>query len=195
MSDVEPVNTPNGRDYELDDAVVADTPERMKALGDPLRLTITDLVMERAMSVTELASRLDRPKGSVAHHVKVLVDAGLLKVVRTRKVRATEERFYGRVGRTIVFPHGPDGGVPFLDDVAREIDLDRCNDESMAFASGFTFRHARIPKDRADEYVDRLYALSLEFIDEPRAGDTEYGMYVALFPTNRRVADRDNKER
>ena len=71
-------------DYELADEIRADTPARMKALGDPLRGTILDLVLERAMSVTELAERVRRPKGSVAYHVNVLVDAGLLKVVRTQ---------------------------------------------------------------------------------------------------------------
>ena len=93
------------RDYELDDEVDASRPEQLKALGDPLRMRICDLVLERAMSVTELAERVGRPKGTVAYHVDLLVEAGLLKVVRTRKVRAIDERFYGRVARTIVFPH------------------------------------------------------------------------------------------
>jgi len=171
-------------DYELADQVHADTPGRMKALGDPLRWTILDLVLERAMTVTELAERLRRPKGSVAHHVKVLLDAGLLQIVRTQKVRAIDERYYGRVGRTIVLEHAP-GEVPFLNDVIGEIDLARPESE---VTTGFTYRHARIPRDRADEYVARLYALTLEFIDEPRGGDVEYGLYVGLFPTIRQVA-------
>jgi hypothetical protein len=33
--------------------------------------------------------------------VNLLVDAGLLGVVRTRRVRAIEERYYGRVARTL----------------------------------------------------------------------------------------------
>ena len=112
MSDID-VTQRHGVDYELAEEVRADTPERMKALGDPLRSTILDLVLERAMTVTELAARLRRPKGSVAYHVKVLVDVGLLQVVRTQKVRAIEERYYGRTGRTIVLDHGP-GEIPFL---------------------------------------------------------------------------------
>ena len=84
--------------------VDADTPARLKAFGDPLRMLMLDLVLERAMSVTELADRVGRPRGSVAHHVDLLVDAGLLQVVRTRKVRAMEERFYGRTARTIDVP-------------------------------------------------------------------------------------------
>jgi DNA-binding transcriptional ArsR family regulator len=171
-----------GLDYELDELLEVDTPAKLKALGDQLRLTIIDLVLERAMSVTELAERVARPKGSVAHHVDVLVDAGLLKVVRTRKVRAVEERFYGRTARTFGFEHDNDE-IPFLADVVADIDIAFTKRDDAATA--FTFRHARIPKQRAEEYRDRLYDLSLEFIDEPRDGDVEYGLYLALFPTNR----------
>jgi DNA-binding transcriptional ArsR family regulator len=167
-------------DYALEAEINADTPERMKALGDRLRMTVLDLVLERAMTVTELAERVSRPKGTVAYHVDLLVEAGLLQVVRTRKVRAIEERFYGRVARTIVLP-GHGGEIPFLRDVVADIDLDRGDDA----AGGFTFRHARIPRDLAAQYAERLEALALEFIAEPRDGDVEYGLYLALFPTNR----------
>lgn len=172
-------------DYQLADEIRADTPARMKALAESQRLAILDLVLERAMTVTEMAARLKRPKGSVAYHVKVLVDAGLLQVVRTHKVRAIEERYYGRVARTIVFDHGP-GEIPFLDDVLADIDVDRLAGKHEA--GGFTFRHARIPRDRVEDYVRRLEALALEFVDEPRGGDVEYGMYLAVFPTNRQIA-------
>lgn len=183
MSDVS-TERRHGLDYDLADEVHANTSMRMKALGDPLRLTILDLVLERAMTVTELAARLRRPKGSVAYHVKVLVEAELLQVVRTQKVRAIEERYYGRVARTIVFDHGP-GEVPFLEDMLSEIDLSLPDDKGTG---GFTYRHARIPRERVEEYVERLFQLTLEFIDEPRAGDVEYGMYVGVFPTNRQIA-------
>jgi DNA-binding transcriptional ArsR family regulator len=172
-----------GVDYQLAEEVRADTPARMKALGDPLRMTILDLVLERSMTVTELAARLRRPKGSVAYHVNVLVTAGLLQVVRTKKVRAIEERYYGRTARTIVFEHAP-GEIPFLDDVVAEIDLDLAD---TLQAGGFTYRHARIAPERAAEYVQRLFQITLEFIDEPREGDVEYGLYVGMFPTKRRI--------
>ena len=68
-------------------------------MSDSLRGTLLELVLERAATVGELAAAVGRPKSSVAHHVGVLVDAGLLKVVRTRRVRAIDERFYGRTAR------------------------------------------------------------------------------------------------
>lgn len=174
-------------DYELDDVVIADTPERLRAVADPVRSLILDLVLERAMTVTELAAEVDRSKGTVAHHVNVLVDTGLLKVVRTRKVRAIEERFYGRVARTIHFP-GPDhGGPSFLDDARAEYDPDG---HAAGAIDATTLRHVRIPRERAEEWEQRLMELALEFSREPRGGDVEYGLLISLFPTKRRKRGR-----
>ncbi|MGH2477938.1 MAG: ArsR/SmtB family transcription factor [Candidatus Limnocylindrales bacterium] len=174
---------PGDLDYELDDHIAADTPERMKALGDRLRLTVLDLVLERAMTVTDLAQHLRRPKGTVAYHVDVLVDAGLLRVVRTRRVRAVEERFYGRTARTIKFDQFTPGQLPFFADAAAEADFERL--EANDHGAYATLRHARIPAERATEFAARLDALSHEFIGLPRDGDVEYGLLITLYPTTR----------
>ncbi len=179
------------RDYDLAAELTIDTPAQLKALGDPLRSTIVDLVLERAMSVTELAERLDRPRGSVAYHVDVLVDAGLLEVIRTRRVRAIDERFYGRPALTYVLPDRP-GEIPFIRDVLAEMDVERLSHHGGHAAC--TYRHARIPEHRVREYADRLQALALEFAEEPRSGDTEFGLYIALFPTNRLPAAKPVRE-
>jgi protein-tyrosine-phosphatase len=52
------------------------------ALGDPARLAIVDALMLGDASPGEIAHHLDMPTNLVAHHAKVLTDAGL--VVRTR---------------------------------------------------------------------------------------------------------------
>src|SRR6476661_1842787 len=86
----------NPPDYELADRMALTSPAQVRAIGHPLRTTILQLLHERAATVTELAVAVARPKSTVAHHVEVLTRNGLLRVVRTRKVRAIEERFYGR---------------------------------------------------------------------------------------------------
>jgi DNA-binding transcriptional ArsR family regulator len=65
------------------------------ALADKLRLELLEMLRERPASTSELAARLDRPKGTVGHHLKVLERAGLVRVVRTRRVRAVTEKSYG----------------------------------------------------------------------------------------------------
>src|SRR5215210_7076646 len=97
-------------DYELADRIALTRPAQVRALGHPLRNTILGLLHERAATVTELAAAVERPKSTVAHHVKVLTEAGLVRVVRTRRVRAIEERFYGRTARMFyVVEQSPEG--------------------------------------------------------------------------------------
>src|ERR671932_2410668 len=90
---------PSPPDYDLPDRVTLTEPSQVKAIGHPVRTTILSLLHERAATVSELAVALERPKSTVAHHVRVLAEAGLVHVVRTRRVRAIEERFYGRTAR------------------------------------------------------------------------------------------------
>lgn len=89
-------------DYELDDVLIVEDAKQLRALADDFRARIVSLLRERAASTTELAAALDTPKGTVGHHLKVLEAAGLVRVVRTRQVRALTEKFYGRVARLFV---------------------------------------------------------------------------------------------
>src|SRR3954453_7392102 len=86
-------------DYELAERIALTEPVHVRAISHPLRMLILHLLHERAATINELAQAVRRPKSTVAHHVKVLTEAGLLRVVRTRRVRAIEERFYGRTAR------------------------------------------------------------------------------------------------
>jgi DNA-binding transcriptional ArsR family regulator len=86
-------------DYDADDVLVVDEPEQLRALSEDVRLQIVALLRERALSTTELAEAIGLAKGTVSYHLKVLGGAGLIRVVRTRKVRAVTESFYGRVAR------------------------------------------------------------------------------------------------
>ena len=176
-------------DYPIDDVIHADSPARLKALSHPLRSLILDLVLERAMTVTELAARVRKPRGTVAHHVDLLVDAGLLKVTATRRVRAIDERFYGRTAHTIMFPDAQwDGDLPFVADARAEADL-----SDPHCAGGFTLRHARIPAELADEFAERLRVLATEFTRLPRGGTREYAFLAGVYPTIRPVSAEERE--
>jgi predicted transcriptional regulator len=79
-------------DYDLDDLMVITAPEQLRAVADSLRGILLELVLERAATVSEMARAVGRPKSTVAYHVNLLVDADLLRVVRTRRVRSTSAR-------------------------------------------------------------------------------------------------------
>src|SRR6476661_318282 len=106
-------------DYDLEDMLVVTAPAQLRSLADPLRATLLELLLERAASVTEMAQAVGRPKSTVAYHVNLLVEAGLFKVVRTQRVRAIEERYYGRVARTIYI-----GALSSAEDIALVANVD-----------------------------------------------------------------------
>ncbi|MEW1951856.1 helix-turn-helix domain-containing protein [Terrabacter sp. NPDC080008] len=176
-------------DYDVADSVELTTPAQLRAIADPLRSSILDLVLERAATVSELAAAVGRPKSTVAHHVGVLVDAGMLKVVRTRRVRAIDERFYGRTGRTItigIARRPGDDTVPVCVNqlsVAAAESVPAHEDDTLYS----TLRHARIPRESASEFWRRVEALVREFSALPRSGETVYGLAVGLYPTDQPV--------
>src|SRR5690349_9109535 len=51
---------------------------RFRALGEPLRVRILDLLRDRELSVTVLAEQLGAGQQNVSKHLAVLTDAGML---------------------------------------------------------------------------------------------------------------------
>ena len=183
MSITNPSSLP---DYELADRLVVTTPAQLRAIAGSLRATILDLLLERAATVAELAAAVQRPKSTVAHHVNVLVEADMLRVVRTRRVRAIDERSYGRTARVFY--------VGVVNRPGEDPTTVHANALSVAAAESVPaheadqvrtiLRHARIPAPRAAEFWERVDALTREFAQLPRSGDTVYGMAAGLYPTD-----------
>jgi DNA-binding transcriptional ArsR family regulator len=173
-------------DYDLDEMVVVTAPEQLRAMADPLRSTILELVLERAATVTELAHAVHRPKSTVAYHVNLLVDAGLLRVVRTRRVRAIEERYYGRIARMyyIGVLHRPEdkqvvAAINGLAEAAAESAPAHAADELRCLLV-----HARIPIEEVREFWAQVQELARRFAQIPRSGDQAYGFVAGLYPTD-----------
>jgi DNA-binding transcriptional ArsR family regulator len=173
-------------DYELPERIVVTAPEQLRAMADPLRATILDLLLERAATVAELAAAVRRPKSTVAHHVNVLLKAGMLRVVRTRRVRAIDERYYGRTARMFY--------VGVVNRPGEDPTTVHANALSVAAAESVpaheaddlrsTLRHARLPAERAADFWERVDAVVREFSQLPRSGDTVYGFAAGLYPTD-----------
>jgi len=173
-------------DYDLDEMVVVTASEQLRALADPLRATLLGLLLERAATVTEMAQAVDRPKSTVAYHVNLLVDAGLLRVVRTRRVRAIEERYYGRVARTLyigVLSRPEDkqvvAAINGLAEAAAESAPAHAADELRCLLV-----HARIPIEEVRNFWAQVQEVARRFAQIPRAGDQVYGFAAGLYPTD-----------
>ncbi len=156
-------------------------PAALKAIADPIRSKILTLVQDQAASITQLAKALDRPKGSIGHHVKVLEDAGLLHVVSTRKVRAMTERFYGRTARWFRMSGFAEAGLATDFSLQEAIAVGRPGTKGNDLFR--TARYARIPADRAAEFGQELLAVVERFLASEPEGETIYAMIAGIFPT------------
>ncbi len=173
-------------DYELDDVLIVEQPHQLRALGDVLRAKIVMLLNERAASTTELSAALETPKGTVGHHVKVLEKAGLVHVVRTRKVRALTEKYYGRVARLFVLrgddslPDELKGGVlaaMMLRQAADELIASAAEKDTSALV------HVRLAPADVRRFQRRLNRLIADFQRAEDPDSETHALVLALFQT------------
>jgi DNA-binding transcriptional ArsR family regulator len=171
-------------DYEADDVLVVRETQQLRALADALRAKIVLLIRERAASITQLAEALSMPKGTVGHHVKVLEQAGLVRVVRTRKVRALTEKYYGRVARLFVLrsdeplPEELAGGslsALMLRQAADELLTARPVEDQAALL------HARLRAEDARRFQRRLNRLVADFRRAEDPAGELHALALALF--------------
>ena len=66
--------------------------EQLHAIGDPTRWRILGRLLESPASIQELAQALGTAKGTIGHHVRVLENAGLIRLAETRRVRGVTEK-------------------------------------------------------------------------------------------------------
>ena len=168
-------------DYALAETLELDSPAQYKALFDETRREIVTLLSERACTTTELAAALDRPKGTVGYHLEVLERAGLVRVVRTKQVRAITAKYYGRTARTFLYHSVGEAVGETRRIVARAAaEVDR----SPGLVAS-TLRYARIPRERAEEWAQRLGDLATEFGAQAGEGEAACGLVLAVYETTR----------
>jgi DNA-binding transcriptional ArsR family regulator len=96
-------------------------PAYAKAMSHPTRHRLLVELGEDGATVSQLANRLTTNKGNVAHHLKVLVEAGLVRRGRTRTVRGGTEQYFVRAARRFRFEQAPDALAAMMSNLAEEL--------------------------------------------------------------------------
>lgn len=169
-------------DYELDDVHSVTSDQVLKAMFDPFRSILLQLLLERAASIQELAMATRRPEGTVAYHVRVLIAAGMLKVVRTRTIRGQKECFYGGTARLFsVGEISPDqiSLIPnTMPEWAAETIPAHAADQLRAIR-----RYAWISEEHANDFSDRVLQLVHEFSQLPSLDQGKpHAFMAAIYP-------------
>ena len=179
MSTIEEVPAAKTHDYEAADTLLVAEPAQLRAMADPFRTGLIQLLRDRARSTQEISEELSVPKGTVGHHLKVLEAAGLIRVVRTRKVRAVTEKFYGRTARLFLYQtEDPADGRAIsavtLRQAASEVDL-------APMVSGFGLVRARLTQKDSERFERRAKKLMDDFRAADRAGGTPSSLTAGMW--------------
>lgn len=162
--------------------LVLTTPEQIKAIADPTRTRILQVLEDRPASAKQLAGLLDMTHGKVGHHLKVLERHGLVEVVEERAVRAVTEKLYG-LTYDYLRVEMPDGGetdplVFLFEQAVREA----APAAAQPFEGGRRLYSIRMPEERAAEFAHRLEQLADEFAASGGEGPV-FGFAAAVFRT------------
>jgi len=177
--------------------------EQLRVLANPLRRRILDRLCRRTMSTAELQRELGDAPSNLYHHVGKLLDAGLLRLVRTEPRRGAVERYYRAVAPGFTVPPellvvGAEGAQPeilatvrgmFEDTLAALADsLGRglCGPQPPAEVPTVSACEVRASPQRVEELRRRIQALVEEVLAEPEpdAGEDarRHAFLVTFFP-------------
>ena len=86
--------------------LISISPEEAKALEDPVRALILDLLSARPMSVEELWRELksrgyDKSINTVRHHLNILLSSGLVELVKVVERRGAHLKYYSSKAKLV----------------------------------------------------------------------------------------------
>ena len=178
-------------------------PDQIKALANPLRQRILEMMIAEPITTKQVADRLGEKPTKLYHHVDTLEHAGLVKLIRTKRKRGTVEKYYQAVAERFTLDRkavevrtaandeqGKLEGIiaTALDDTLDEIrgsmaaGLVRAEDESGD--SVFIRTHLRVTPGQMSKLIEHLQAWIRECqVSHDPEADLEYGLTVAFYPT------------
>jgi hypothetical protein len=165
-----------------------------------LRLRILEAFAQKVMTTKQMALDLREKPTRLYHHVDALVNAGLLRLVRTKKNRGTTEKYYAAIAQEFIvdrgyleLTHGTKNvtskyGVLFLNALRATIQESK---DSIAAGLIRPVKHERnafiyrcrisVSKSEMQTIVKRIQRLVRSF---PKKDQTEqqYACTIALYP-------------
>ena len=156
---------------EDDHVAAVTTPEQFKALGHPMRHRLLFALAQDEATISQLAVALGSNKGNVAHHLKVLAGAGLVRPSATRAVRGGTEQYYRRASPGLRY-----------DDAATTQTAFRALAAEIAAAQPEPFlvlRTLRLSPAHAEQITAILRDLASQADDG--ADQTRYGLLLGLY--------------
>lgn len=161
--------------------------QQFKAVSDPLRGRMLQVLQNQPATAKQLAAHLDSTPGAIGHHLQVLEAAGMVQVVARRLVHGIVAKYYTRTARTFLFDLPRELiGIASIDFVL----LTQARDELIAAlpvigTEGLCdswFPHKRLLPERMAVYHQRIQQLVEDFLREtPDPNGRMYSLIISVF--------------
>ncbi|GAA4693907.1 winged helix-turn-helix domain-containing protein [Nocardioides conyzicola] len=148
------------------------TAAQVRAFDHPMRHRIWREVSTGGATVSQLTNRLGTNKGNVAHHVKVLVAAGLLAPSHTRTVRGGTEQYYVTAVPRLRLPDGTDATRAMFATIAEEVDAAR-----EPLVNHRTLRMTRVQAEALTRHLERV----VHELEPAGEREASYGVLVSVY--------------
>lgn len=175
--------------------------ETLRALSDPLRLRILELLAQPQTAKT-VAAKLAIGKTKLYYHLNLLEKHGIIRVVRTRVVSGIIEKSYQvtalrfRPAKALLSSsdEGKDRGVAIIDSILDATRTDLVHGLKTGTVEIGTDAHLRkmllgrvtmvLTPDQATSFMERFQALLAEMAqcEAPTAEGRAYALTLAFFP-------------
>jgi DNA-binding transcriptional ArsR family regulator len=163
---------------EEEDVATVATPKQFKALGHPMRHRLLFALGQGEATISQLAVTLRSNKGNIAHHLKVLTDAGMALPAGTRQVRGGTEQYYRRAHRALQFHDAATTQVVFSA-IAAEIAAAEPEPEPFLI-----LRTLRLNPRHVEQIAAALRDLADQ--EDDADDDLRYGLLLGLYQPGRR---------
>ena len=154
-----------------DDTLPVSTPAQFRALGHPMRHRLLLALGRGEATISQLAASLGSNKGNVAHHLKVLAEAGLVRPAGTRQVRGGTEQYYARAVAKLSFDDARLTGAAFQ---ALATEIARAQPDPF-----LVLRQIRLRPEHAEQLAATLDALAGQ--EEDGDDQPRYGLLLGLY--------------
>ena len=174
----------------------AATPAQIKAVANSLRLRILRLCIDREWTNKELADRLERDPATILHHIRLLVDAGLLEAVAVRQgASGAYEKPYRSTGQSwhlsfeaAVEDEDERGELAML--AAFRHELAEAGNDSIAELTRF---YLHLDDDDRTAFIERFGALVNEYLTDDNAREQQGAPgYGGIFVVHRLADSPEN---
>lgn len=171
----------------------------LRALSDPLRVTLYRLLREREHTVRELCVELGESSTRLYYHVGALERVGLVRLVRTDARAGTIQKYYRAVARYVRMPAwllheelsnphlraAGDWYAAMIEHAAEDVralfgEHLRAADREAIF---FTRNFVRLSPERAREFSRRIENLQADLLAaDDEQGETRFAFTTAFVP-------------